>query len=179
MTANVILMGLRGSGKSTLGRRLAESLSRPFVDLDDWTPRELGCGSVAEAWTRGEAVFRGAEFAALGNVLKRGNQIVSLGGGTPTAPGAAAMLRHHRDKGVATLVYLRATPATLRSRLAGADNSHRPPLTAGVSDPLMEIEAIFRARDPLYQELATEVIETDGQEEGVILGAIREALAER
>lgn len=168
---NILLMGLRASGKSTLGAMLATRLGRPFVDLDDVTAARLGCVDVPEAWARhGPAAFRDAEAEALRDVLEHTGQIVALGGGTPTAPGAADMLRNAISSQQARLVYLRATPSTLRGRLEQTDLSRRPSLTgSGVVD---EVQRVFEERDPLYRSLASEVIEVDGLREEELLGEL-------
>ena len=155
---NLILMGLRGSGKTTVGRLMAERVGRVFVDLDDVTPRRLGVSTVREAWDRfGQPAFREAEAAALAEQLAADGLVLSLGGGTPTAPGAADMLRQaaSRDR----VVYLRASPRGLRNRLAATEMGSRPAITGG--DPLDEMERVWTARDPLYRELAGEIIDVD------------------
>ncbi|MBZ0172538.1 MAG: hypothetical protein K8E66_09185, partial [Phycisphaerales bacterium] len=156
----IILMGLRGSGKSSVGRLVAGRLGLGFIDLDDVTPVRLGAGDSAEAIrVHGFDAFRGAETEALRDVLGRGRCVLALGGGTPTAPGAADLLREHALAGAA-LVYLRARPGVLRDRLSATDTSSRPSLTgAGTLD---EIGRVYRARDPLYRALCTRVIETEG-----------------
>ena len=160
-TPNIILIGLRGSGKSTVGKLIADRLRRPFVDLDELTPRELGCSSIKDAWAKGgEAPFRQAESAVLDRVLMRDGQVIALGGGTPTAPGAAAALETHRTRTGARILYLHAAPGELHSRLRLADNSHRPPLTAGALDPLQEIEVIYGRRDAIYRRLADATVES-------------------
>src|SRR3954471_181193 len=91
---NLVLMGLRGSGKSTLGRRLASKYRLRFVDLDERTPGYLGVRSVSEAWTKyGESSFREAELRALRAVIAEEPNILALGGGTPMAPGAEEVVR--------------------------------------------------------------------------------------
>ncbi len=152
-------MGLRGCGKTTAGRLLAARLKRPFVDLDDVTPRELGAATVAEAWTKhGEPAFRHAEVMALAKVLSREGQVIALGGGTPTAPAAPKLLEQWADSGRAVIVYLRAPAEVLRERLRAASNTNRPSLTGlGV---LEEIEGVMAVRDPVYRELAQYVVET-------------------
>lgn len=158
---NLLLIGLRGSGKSTLGRLLAAELGAAFVDLDDETPGVLGAAGVREAWDRhGEDGFRKAEVVALARVLREDGRVVALGGGTPTAPMAAELIADERAAGRARVVYLRATPATLRARLGDSDNAHRPSLTgAGVLD---EVEQVFARRDPAYLGLADRTLEVDG-----------------
>ncbi len=158
---NLVLIGLRGSGKTTIGRLVAQRLGRPFIDLDDETARALGGTSVGEAFTKhGEAAFRKAEARALAIGLKADARVIALGGGTPTAPGAADLLRRERDAGRAIIVYLAAEAGTLRERLRQTDMTKRPSLTG--ADPLAEIEAVLGKRDPLFRELADEVMETNG-----------------
>lgn len=162
MLPTIVLMGLRGSGKSTVGRHIAQRAGRPFIDLDDRTAELLGGASVREAWDRhGEAAFRQAETRALGAALEMRGAVIALGGGTPTAPGAAEILRNQRDAGRIRIIYLSAPAETLRARLAGANNADRPSLTG--ADPLVEVEAVLARRDPLYRELADDVVETEGR----------------
>lgn len=154
----IVLIGLRGSGKSTLARLLARRLGLTPVDLDDRTPGFAGQPTVAAVFaTLGEPAFREAEARALRQALAEPGIVLALGGGTPTAPGAADLLREAQSRGQADIVYLRAAPADLAARLAAADNAHRPALTA--LDPAAELAALFAARDPLYSSLARVVIE--------------------
>ncbi len=175
ISPTIVLMGLRGSGKSTIGRLLAERLRGTFLDLDDLTPGVLGASSVAEAWAKhGEAGFRKAEAAALRGVFEQKDvaAVLALGGGTPTGQDAQTMLRDLHTQKRIQLIYLRATPASLRERLTGEDNTHRPPLTAGAKDPLNEIGQVFAARDPLYRGLADAIIGTDDLSTEQVLDAI-------
>lgn len=162
----VLLMGLRGSGKTTLGRWLAETLGRGFVDLDDVTVARLGGTTVTEVWRRvGESGFREAEAEVLAEVLARDvvdGQLIALGGGTPMAPGADALIKKAANAG-ACVVYLRASPESLRARLEASDITDRPSLTD--ASTLDEIEAVFDQRDELYTNLASVVLDTDDLDE--------------
>jgi shikimate kinase len=156
---DLVLMGLRGSGKSTLGRRLASTYRLRFVDLDERTPGLLGVRSVSEAWTKhGEAAFREAEVRALRAVIAEDPDILALGGGTPMAPGVRGLVSGLKSESDARsrVVYLRADAPVLRERLAGK-MAGRPSLTGG--DPLGEIEAVLAVRDPVYCALADQVID--------------------
>jgi len=156
-----ILLGLRGSGKSTLGKLLAARLITDFVDLDIVTAGLLRVASAAEAiHTLGLPAFRDAEVRALQMPRCAAAGVLALGGGTPTAHGAIPALSTLRAKG-ARLVYLRGTPDTLRSRLSATDLSTRPSLTG--ASVLDEIERLFAERDPLYRSLADNVVEIDGR----------------
>jgi len=153
----LLLMGLRGSGKSTIGRELARRQQRAFIDLDDRTCALLGVASASEAFaTLGQSAYRDAETKALKAALDQSGAIIALGGGTPTAPGAADLIRAAAAAGRAVAVYLRCTPAELRARLTGRIDARRPSITG--ADPLDEIEAVFAQRDPLYQSLAARQI---------------------
>jgi shikimate kinase len=185
---DLILIGLRGSGKSTLTGELARTLSAEHnitpevIDLDDLTPQALGAATVADALrTHGEPAFRRAEVITLRKLLdkrpptptnvtrdrKAGAwvlpaRIIALGGGTPTAidgsSTAADTLRAARNSGRALIVYLHLNPAELRERLSTTDNAHRPALTpAGTLD---EIPVLYAARDRLYRELASFMVES-------------------
>lgn len=165
--SNLILIGLRASGKSTLGRLLAQDLGRDFVDLDDVVAARMNASGPGEAIGRdGIDAFRSAEAEALREVLEGKDQIIAMGGGTPTAPGAAEVLRTSG----ANIVYLRGTPETLRDRLASSDNSDRPALVG--DDVLSEVQALFDQRDGLYRELARSVIHIDGVREESVLRAL-------
>lgn len=153
---HVLLIGLRGSGKTSAGILAAQALGLPFVDLDDATRALLGVPTVAEAWRmHGEPAFRQAETRALAGALGPPTRVVALGGGTPTAPGAADLIR---DSG-ALVIYLCADADTLRRRLgpAVARDPNRPSLTGG--DPLAEIDAVLAERDPLYRSLAHHILD--------------------
>lgn len=155
-------MGLRGSGKSTLGPLLAERLRCVFFDLDDLTARRLHSVTAAQAWHRhGEPAFRAAEAAELGTLLEAGRntpapRVIALGGGTPTAPGAAELIRAGTANGQTRVVYLRATPAQLTERLRTTTLTDRPTLTG--RGTLEEITEVFAKRDPLYAQLASHTL---------------------
>lgn len=154
---NTLLAGLRACGKSTVGRRLAALLGRPFVELDELTLARTGAGSVSEAWrSGGEPAWRAAEAEALAACLERDGQVVALGGGTPTVEAARRRIEAARAAGEARLVYLACSREELARRL-GRDPGDRPPLTGG--SPVEEIDAVAAARDPVYRSLADLVVD--------------------
>lgn len=170
----IILLGLRASGKTTLGHALAARLGRPFIDLDDVTARVLGVATSGDALrTLGEPAFRRGECEALTmtlNTTVRPNPVLSLGGGTPTYPASHELLVSQRDTG-SRLVYLHAPPETLIKRLQQTDLARRPALTSG-SDPLTEVSTLYARRDPIYRELATDVVEVGGASEPEVLTSL-------
>lgn len=159
----VVLLGLRGVGKSSVGAIVARQLGREFVDLDPLTAAELGVGTAAEALRRFDVqAFREAESRALAAVLGEPRSMVfSLGGGTPTFEPSRAQLVAVRDAGGARLIYLHGTPAELRDRLALTDLSQRPALLG--ASALDEVGSLYTARDGSYRDLADAMIETGGR----------------
>ncbi len=164
----ILLIGLRGSGKSTLGKQLASRLGVDFIDLDDLTLKNMGAQTVAQAWqSEGEPAFRKAEADALRQAIEQFSNggmggmggVIALGGGTPTAIGAEAIIR----EAPATTIYLRGLPALLRSRLPQDDDPNRPSLTG--ASPTDEIERVFNARDPLYKAIADHTIDLTAHEQ--------------
>ncbi len=182
MGAQIVLLGLRGCGKSTIGARLAARRGESFIDLDGLVTARLGCATVREAWaTRGEPAFRAAEVEALRSVIGQPGTVLALGGGTPTAPGAADVLSEAKAENVVRLIYLRASAPALRSRLDAAGVGDRPALRpgadGGTGDPLAEIEAVLVERDPLYQQLADAVVEVGALDEDKAVNAVVSACA--
>jgi len=159
---SVVFMGLRGSGKTTIARRLAIKLGCNWVDLDDVTLGAFsGCKTIAQVFERyGGAAFREAEAAALAHALSdRTARVIALGGGTPTAPGAAEMLRRlPRTDWV--VVYLSCSLEIMRARIvtdAAGTSANRPSLTG--DDPADEVDLVFAERDEFYRSLGDVVID--------------------
>lgn len=155
---NLLLIGLRASGKSSVARAVAPRLGLAHVDLDELAPRVLGFATPAEVFRGvGEPAFRDAERRVLSDALRADGQVIALGGGTPMVPGVADAIREAQRDRRAHVVYLLADAGTLRDRLRATNLADRPGLLG--PDPLAEIEALLSDRDPLYRDLADEVIE--------------------
>ncbi|MEL7483795.1 MAG: shikimate kinase [Planctomycetota bacterium] len=158
MPATLGLMGLRGSGKSTIGPTVAIRLGLPFKDLDPLVLAWNGVRTVREVVdTRGWPAFRDMEHAALERVLGGETCVLALGGGTPTHKPCQKLMATYQSTRALKLIYLRAQPETLVPRISPSDN--RPSLTG--TDPLKEFDRIFAERDPLYSRLADEVVGCD------------------
>ena len=156
----LLLIGLRGSGKSTLGRLLAAVLTSSFIDFDDRTRARTGHASVSAAFTAiGEAAFRAAETRALQETLAQAGPgtVIALGGGTPTAPGARAVLEDARAAGRVRIALLEAPPAVLGARLSVTPGDR--PLLMG-SNFAEEAALLAQRRMPLYRALADATIDT-------------------
>jgi shikimate kinase len=162
-TPILVLIGLRGAGKSTVGRLLADRCGGGLVDLDERTAKAMGETSPGEALSRhGESAFRRAELDALTVAMREPIAVLSLGGGTPTAQGAATALMNAQHAGRIRIVYLRALPNSLRERLASSGEALRPSLTG--RGTLAEVDELFEQRDPLYRRLAAVTIDVDALE---------------
>ena len=152
---NVLLIGPRGSGKSSVGVLLAGRLEIPFRDLDDLVLGSFEQTSVTEVWaTCGESAWRAAEVNSLKNSLGDEASVIALGGGVPMIKDARILINLARDAGEAIVIYLRCEPDELRRRLV-ADIGDRPGLTG--EDPIAEIDDIFSLRDPIYIQMADRV----------------------
>lgn len=153
----LLLIGLRCSGKTTLGQLAADALHVPFQDLDPLALKRLGRATVTEAFEHdGELGWRRAESEALQDALKDGAGVLALGGGSPTAPGAAASIRAAQSMGRARVALLHPGERELVRRLA-AGRGDRPRLDADVATEVMRLS---QERLPLYRSLADAVIDT-------------------
>jgi shikimate kinase len=147
----ISLIGLPGSGKSTVGRQLARRLHLPFVDSDRAIEARLGC-SIREFFEReGEDHFRDIEESVLDELTQGPRGVLSTGGGSVLR---LANRQHLRQRG--QVVYLKSSPDELFRRLRHDVN--RPLLQ--VADPLGRLRDLYAVRDPLYRETAHFVIET-------------------
>ena len=142
---HVVLVGLMGTGKSTVGRRVAERMGRDFLDSDVQVEARTG-RTVREIFASdGEAVFRRLEAQALADALARARpSVVAAAGGVVLDPGTRERLRNG-----STAVWLRADPSVLAHRVTSAD--HRPLLDDGAR---VVLERMHRERSPLYEEVA-------------------------
>ncbi len=148
---SVVLVGLPGSGKSTVGRHLARRLSLPFHDSDQLIEERIGC-SIREFFEReGEARFRDIEQQVLQEVSTGAACVLATGGGSVLREANRQALRQ-----AGHVVYLRSTPEELWRRLR--HDTQRPLLQ--VADPLARLRQLHAERDPLYRETAHFVIDT-------------------
>lgn len=147
----VVLAGYRGSGKTTIGRMLADRLWSTFVDVDDVIVQRAG-RSIAEIFaTDGEEHFRDLETAALRETLARKDLVLGLGGGTLGREANRAMVRDAQ----ARVVYLRCDPEELLRRIQADPRSAttRPSLTP-LGGGIEEIKLKLAEREPLYRQCA-------------------------
>ena len=149
---HIVLVGLPGAGKSTVGRGVAERLGRSFLDFDLEIERREGKTIVEIFGEKGEGYFRELERVLTEELRLIGNMILAPGGGWVVNDGAVALLRPP-----AQIIYLRVRPETALNRL-GSDRSSRPLLTR--PDPLGELRRLLDLRKSHY-EGADHVIESE------------------
>lgn len=142
---HLIFVGLAGSGKTTIGRGVAERLGRPFLDLDAEILRREEKLSVGELFrAKGEAYFRRLESQLTSELASAKGMVIAPGGGWIMTPGSLEAMRP-----VSYLVYLRVSPEAALARI-GAGRDNRPLLDH--PDPLGELRHQLLARGPRYEE---------------------------
>ncbi len=158
----VYLVGMPGSGKSTVGRELAGRYGVPFVDLDVEIEHEAGA-SVPEIFAeRGEAAFRALEAQALLKASTQDPSVVACGGGIVLEPANRITLRN-----TGICVFLDVPLEGLRARV---EPSTDRPLIRSEGD----LERLFDARQPLYREFAGHVVEASGDPSEVADAVVEE-----
>ncbi|WPB83410.1 3-dehydroquinate synthase [Sediminicoccus rosea] len=166
---SIVLVGMPGAGKSSIGRRLAARLGLPFRDADTEIEQAAGI-PIAEIFARyGEAHFREGERRVIARLLNSGEPIVlATGGGAYVDPRSRAAIR---DSG-ATALWLKCRLSTLLRRVAGRD--HRPMFVG--QDPREVLERLMAARHPAYAEADVTLLCSDEPPE-VTTRRVAEALS--
>ena len=152
----VFLIGYRGSGKSTVGKRLANELWYKFLDTDAEVVKRAG-KSIRQIFEQdGENAFRSLEGGVVREACALADHVIALGGGAVLLPENRQAIKSSGAK----VIYLRCDPATLHKRIQGDGGSvdNRPPLTAA-GGGIEEITRLCAEREPLYRELAGKELE--------------------
>ncbi|HEV7758049.1 MAG TPA: shikimate kinase [Acidimicrobiales bacterium] len=148
---HVVLVGLPGAGKTSVGRRLAKELDRPFADADEQLELTAGHTIPRIFRERGEEAFRQLETEVLTDLLGRGSPIViASGGGTIIHERNRVLMSEH-----AVVIWLRASAEFLVGR---TDPTHRPLLA---EDPLAAYARLESERTGLYDEVADAVVDIE------------------
>ena len=175
---NVLIIGPRGSGKSTVAALLAVRCQRSCIDLDHRVLPQFTQSTIAEVWrVRGEPAWRDAELRSLREILRSDGQVIALGGGTPVIPQAHTLIQTGQRAGQVVVVYLHCSAATLMRRLQAPSGHSRPSLTG--EDFITEIPKVLAIREPVYRSLADLIIDADGKSAAAVVDEILAALASR
>ena len=151
MPRHIVLVGLPGSGKSTVGRLVADALPAPLIDIDGLLVREMGMPVSQIFGMVGEARFREMERDAVNAAQGGAPGVIVPGGGWAAQPGQL-------DTAMTSCLsfYLRCLPATAAKR---SQQGETRPLLAGV-DPAQRMQTLFEEREPFYA-LAHHTVQTE------------------
>lgn len=165
---SIVLVGLMGAGKTTVGRRLAKRLGLPFVDSDEEIEKAAD-QKVSEIFDRfGEASFRDGERRVMRRLIDGTPKVIATGGGAFVDPETRGLILEH-----CVAVWLKADPETLVARVSRREDR---PLLKG-KDALATLRDLGEARDPYYAEAHLHVPSRGGPHEKTVERIIA-ALAE-
>lgn len=166
---NILLLGTIGSGKSTIGSRLAQLLGYRFVELDDVVLEHTGFTSINEVYEHKASLWKECELEISKDISLDDNQVIACGGGF--ADNALNFL-YFQEHNPVYCVYLHTSPSTLSSRLLSNMDQERL-AHLELTDKMSEL---YRKRDGLYRLYADTVSETDDRSVKDIVKEIREKL---
>lgn len=166
-SGNIILIGMMGSGKTTVGKLLAKQLSKIFIDSDEEIQRRTGVTIPHIFDVEGEGGFRQRESAVIEELMKRRDIVLATGGGAVLNPQNRALFR---QGGV--VIYLKSNVHDLWQRTR---HDHNRPLLQ-TADPRAKLQELFEQRDPLYSEIADILMHTGKQSVQVLLSRLQQKL---
>lgn len=166
---NIVLIGPMGSGKTTVGRRLAEQLKIDFYDADHEIINKTGVSIDHIFDVEGEQGFRKRESDVLEELTSMHNIVLATGGGAVLSEGNRLLLKKS-----GSVIYLLSSVDQILRRTA---KSKTRPLLENSSDRRKTISDIIDSRDPLYREIATFIINTNGKKLNEIINEIQSFLA--
>ena len=149
---SIFLIGYRGSGKTTIGRKLADRLWQTFVDTDELIVRKAG-KSIREIFEQqGEAAFRDLETQVIREAALLNDHVIALGGGAVLREENRQEIKRDPHK----IIYLKCDPEELHQRIAADPStaSMRPSLT-NLGGGMDEIREVLSEREPVYREVMT------------------------
>ena len=153
-TKNIFLIGLMGSGKTTIGRMLSKTLNKDFYDSDHVVEENTGVKVPLIFEYEGEVGFRRREESVLKDLVCHKNIVLATGGGVILSKNNCKLLSAN-----GYVVYLKSNCEDLVARMTG--DQSRPLLQEG--DLKETLESIFELRDPMYSSISDHIIETAGK----------------
>jgi 3-dehydroquinate synthase len=164
---NIILVGMMGAGKTTVGKLLAKQLGKRFFDSDEEIQRRTGVTIPHIFDVEGEAGFRARESAMIQELLQNENVVLATGGGAVLSAQNRAEMKAH-----GTVVYLKSNVHDLWQRTR---HDHNRPLLQ-TANPRAKLQELHDLRDPLYNEVADVVIHTGKQSVQILLEKLQQRL---
>ena len=171
---NVVLIGFRGSGKTTIGKAIADRLKREFIDCDEWIERQTHL-TIREIFAQhGESHFRTLESQAIGELSALDGKVIATGGGAALKYQNMQVFKRNGGK----IFFLEVGPETSFARITADETTRarRPALTD--KDPFTEVKEQIDLRRPYYLKGADVTVMTDGRTIDEIVGEILKHLAE-
>lgn len=170
---NLILIGYRATGKTTVARLLAERLGWKAIDSDDVIEKRAGKTTSRIFAEDGEPAFRDLEAQVIAELCQQDKLVLASGGGAPLRPESRKAMR---DAG--KVVWLTARPETIHARMNGdaLTASRRPSLTG--KNPWDEILLLLQKREPIYRETAHLEIDSESGSPETVAAHILAALPE-
>ncbi|MCC5854746.1 MAG: shikimate kinase AroK [Idiomarina sp.] len=165
---NIFLVGPMGAGKSTIGRQIAKSLHLEFFDSDSEIERRTGADISWVFELEGEEGFRDREEKVIGELTEHVGIVLATGGGS-----IISKENRNRLSARGIVVYLKTN---IDKQVARTERDKRRPLLANANDPREVLESLAKEREPLYEEIADLVIQTDEQSAKIVAGQIIEQL---
>lgn len=168
---NIILIGYRATGKTTLARLLAERLGWDWIDADVEIERRAGKAIARIFAEDGEPAFRDLEARVIADLCQRHRLVLAAGGGAPLRPESRRAMRESGQ-----VVWLTARPETIHARMSGDDTTaaRRPSLTD--KGALEEIVHLLGKREPVYRQSAHVTVDTEGKSPEALAHEILAAL---
>jgi len=146
---NIVLIGMPGCGKTTIGKLLAERLGKKFIDIDAYIEKLQGC-TINEIFKQGEEVFRSLETEAVFALEKERSAVITTGGGIVKNPMNMSSLKKN-----GIIVYI---DRSIESIAGDIDTSTRPLLAEGIG----RLKGLYAERHELYSEYCDFIVNNDG-----------------
>lgn len=165
---NIFLVGPMGAGKSTIGRQIARSLHLDFFDSDTEIEKRTGADISWVFELEGEEGFRTREEKVIEELTEHMGIVLATGGGS-----IVSKENRNRLSARGIVVYLKTT---IDKQVARTERDKRRPLIANATNPREVLESLAETRDPLYEEIADVIVETDDQSAKIVATQIIEKL---
>jgi 3-dehydroquinate synthase len=166
-SGNIILVGMMGAGKTTVGKLLAKQLGKTFIDSDEEIQRRTGVTIPHIFDVEGEVGFRTRESGIILELLKQDNIVLATGGGAIISPANRSRMKQN-----GVVVYLKSSVHDLWQRTR---HDHNRPLLQ-TENPRAKLQELHELRDPLYMEAADMVIPTGKQSVQILLERLQQKL---